>query len=211
LRVGSIITPGEMLALLFVGAGDEATLPKVGDAPPRFKNWKPPIEGALVPTAMSAWLWTESMTTPQVVQLPPWKLSWELPAPLVSVLDSVVPLTRYTSLLSAVHTVVFVNGFDAQEFTIPSVGIAVFVMLEPSMLTAETPVPPPGGAGRPPLPAFQEPLATYATTVGDVAAPFTRTDKVLAVWPDDATAKVSVCDPEFLLGEAESVTVTVKL
>src|SRR5215469_3068925 len=123
------------------------------------------------------------MTTPQVVQLPPWKLMPPPAAPLVSVVDRFVPLSTYTSLLSAVHTVVPVNEFDAQEFTIPVVGIAGSPsgMTLPSMLTAEMPVPPPGGAGGPPLPAFQEPLATYAMTVGGVAAPFTRTDKVLAV------------------------------
>ena len=71
--------------------------------------------------------------TPQLVQEPPEKLTAKDP-PLVSVVFRVVPEIRYTSVLSAVHTVVPVNGFDAQEFAGLGVGIVAEMVLF-SMLT----------------------------------------------------------------------------
>ena len=56
------------------------------------------------------------MATPQLRQVPPEKLAPEL-LPLVSVLFRVEPVSRYTSVLFATHTVCPVAGFDEQELT----------------------------------------------------------------------------------------------
>jgi len=54
----------------------------------------------------------------------------------------------------AVHTVIPVIGFEAQEFTTSAVGMSVGVMLLPSTLTAATPV----------VGLLQAPLGTYEVT-----------------------------------------------
>jgi hypothetical protein len=61
----------------------------------------------------------ESTTTPQFMQEPPEKLC-VLVAPLVTVLERVLPLIRKTSVLLPVHTVVPVVELEEQEFgTLP--------------------------------------------------------------------------------------------
>src|SRR5438132_975261 len=129
--------------------------------------------------------------TPQLVQEPPEKLTAKDP-PLVSVVFRVVPEIRYTSVLSAVHTVVPVNGFDAQEFATLGVGITAEVVLF-SMPTTATPVDVAGS---------QFPLGTYETTV----VPVTRTDNELDGWQEPGggataaacTLKLSVLESDGL-------------
>ena len=62
---------------------------------------------------------------------------------LVSVLRSVAPLSTYTSVLLAVHTVSPVVELDVHELTIPLVGITAEATPAPSTWTIETPVVPP--------------------------------------------------------------------
>ncbi|MEQ6341232.1 MAG: hypothetical protein M3A44_06140 [Gammaproteobacteria bacterium] len=117
----------------------------------RFRNWNPPMPPRLSP--ITALLCVASIAIPQLVQLPPEKPIVPVPL-LVSVLPSVVPDSRYTSVLFAVHAVVPVTGFEAQEFTTLDVGMRVGVTLLPSILTTEIPEDPPD----------QAPLGTYETT-----------------------------------------------
>ena len=59
-----------------------------------------------------------------------------------------------TAVPFSTHTVSPVNGFEAQEFTAPGVGITVGTMLAPSMFMTETPG----------VPEIQAPLGMYETT-----------------------------------------------
>jgi hypothetical protein len=126
-----------------------------------------------------------------LVQEPPEKKMSPDP-PLVSVALRVVPESRYTSVLSAVHTVVPVKGFEAQEFATLGVGITVEVVLF-SMPTTATPLDVVGN---------QFPLGTYETTV----VPVTRTDNELDGWQEPGggaaaaacTLKLSVLESDGL-------------
>jgi hypothetical protein len=109
------------------------------------------------------------MATPQLVQEPPEKELNPTPA-LVNVVTvgvAVPPGIRYTLAVFAVHTVVFVSGFEAQEFTALAVGIGFVAGRTgaPSTLTTATPV----------VEELQEPFGTYETTF----VPVTNTDNEL--------------------------------
>src|SRR5208282_2826469 len=88
---------------------------------------------------MAAWLVVALKVTPQFVQSPPEKPAKPLP-PLVSVLVSVGPLIRYTSVLLATQTVCPVPEFDEHELTGFAVGMRVGVIPVPSIWTSATPV-----------------------------------------------------------------------
>ena len=77
------------------------------------------------------------------------------------------------------HTVWPVIEFDAQEFTVPGVGIKVGVMLLPSMFITETPC----GLGA----LSQEPRGTYAVTQlpgQEGVNAWTSTDNELDGWQE---------------------------
>src|SRR5579864_4439943 len=71
---------------------------------------------------MAARLFRESIATPQFSQAPPEKKANALLA-LVNVVERVVPLMTSTLLVFSVQTASPVEGFAAQEFTAPGVGI----------------------------------------------------------------------------------------
>src|SRR5258708_28464165 len=93
------------------GAWDANAVPKEGDEP-RLRIWNPPTNppsglGRLSP--ITALLFMASIATPQLVQPPPLKPM--LPVPALDnglggmVREKAVPVSRYTWLLFAVHTV----------------------------------------------------------------------------------------------------------
>src|SRR5579864_6571093 len=104
----------------------------------RFNGCTPlPLGALLSPTSMNAVLVRGSMATPQFSQDPPENPANAL-APLVSVLFTVVPVIRYTSVLFATHTLCAVTELEEQEFTTLAVEIAAADPL-PSMGTNCTP------------------------------------------------------------------------
>src|SRR4051812_25656958 len=88
---------------------------------------------------MTALLCVASIATEQFVQMPPEKKMYPEP-PLVSVVFSVVPVSRYTWPSLPTQAVCPVMAFVAHEFTTCGVGISVGVTLLPSMFVTAIPV-----------------------------------------------------------------------
>src|SRR5581483_3426998 len=117
LRIGSHTTSSEISCAAAAGAENVLVL--------RFRNCMPQPEGEPDnPISITAVLELGSITTPQLLQLPPEVLASPV-LPLVKVAFTVVPLMRYTSVPFAVQTVSPVPESDEQELTTSRVAIDV--------------------------------------------------------------------------------------